>query len=89
MQLCYVSPSQPQTDDMKDVAAVLNRWHLVQLHEGGSRALGALGFDLKLRSPYHMLCDTLQHVSNIGCRLLKGGLMCSLVYRGSSRGNSS
>ena len=41
------------------------------------------------RSPYHMLCDTLQHVSNFGCRLLKGGLMCSLVYRDSSRGNSS
>ena len=34
MQLCYVVPSQPQTDDMVDVAAVLSRWHLVVLHEG-------------------------------------------------------
>ena len=39
MQLCYVVPSQPQADDMVDVAAVLSRWHLVVLHEDGSGAL--------------------------------------------------
>ena len=51
MQLCYVVPSQPQTDDMVDVAAVLSRWHLLVLHEGGSRALWrARVFDLTLRS---------------------------------------
>ena len=32
MQLCYVVPSQPQTDDMVDVVAVLSRWHLDMLH---------------------------------------------------------
>ena len=26
MQLCYVVPSQPQVDDMVNVAAVLSRW---------------------------------------------------------------
>ena len=36
MQLCYVVPSQPQVDDMVNVAAVLSRWHLVVLHEDGS-----------------------------------------------------
>ena len=39
MQLCYVVPSQPQVDDMVNVAAVLNRWHLVVLHEVGSGEL--------------------------------------------------
>ena len=29
MQLCYVVPSQPQADDLVDVAAVLSRWYLV------------------------------------------------------------
>ena len=38
-QLCNVVLSQPQANDMVDVAAVLSRWHLVVLHEGGSRAL--------------------------------------------------
>ena len=54
MQLCYVVPSQPQTDDMVDVAAVLSRWHLVVLleEEGVTRrTFGALGFiDLGNRS---------------------------------------
>ena len=31
-QLCCVVVSQPQTDNMVDVAAVLSRWHLVVLH---------------------------------------------------------
>ena len=44
MQLCYVVPSQPQVDDMVNVAAVLSRWHLVVLHEDGSGNFGALGF---------------------------------------------
>ena len=38
MQLCYVVPSQPQADDMVDIAAVLSRWHLVALHEGSNLA---------------------------------------------------
>ena len=33
-QLCIVVLSQPQADDTVDVAAVLNRWYLVVLHEG-------------------------------------------------------
>ena len=35
-QLCYVVLSQPQADDMVDVAAVLSRWYLVVLHGGRS-----------------------------------------------------
>ena len=51
MQLCYVVPSQPQTDDMVDVAAVLSRWHLIVLHEDGSGELWrARVSDLVLRS---------------------------------------
>ena len=51
MQLCYVVPSQPQVDDMVDVAAVLSRWHLVVLHEDGSGELWrARVSDLALRS---------------------------------------
>ena len=51
MQLCYVVPSQPQVDDMVNVAAVLSRWHLVVLHEDGSGELWrARVFDLVLRS---------------------------------------
>ena len=50
MQLCYVVPSQPQVDDMVNVAAVLSRWHLV-LHEDGSGELWrARVSDLVLRS---------------------------------------
>ena len=42
-QLRYVVPTQPQTDDMVDVAAVLSRWRLVVLHGGGLwRAWGLL-----------------------------------------------
>ena len=37
-QLCYVVLSQPQADDMVDVAAILRRWHLVVLHEGVGRS---------------------------------------------------
>ena len=51
MQLCYVVPSQPQVDDMVDVAAVLSRWHLVVLHEDGSGELWrARVLDLGIRS---------------------------------------
>ena len=52
MQLCYVVPSQPQTDDMIDVATILSGWHLGVLYGGGSRALWrAHGFlDLVHRS---------------------------------------
>ena len=51
MQLCYVVPSQPQFDDMVNVAAVLSRWHLVVLHEDGSGELWrARVSDLVLRS---------------------------------------
>ena len=31
-QLCFAVPSQPQADNMGDVAAVLSRWHLGVLH---------------------------------------------------------
>ena len=51
MQLCYVVPSQPQDDDMVNVAAVLSRWHLVVLHEDGSGEFWrARVSDLALRS---------------------------------------
>ena len=36
MKLCNVVLSQPQADDMLDVAAVLSRWHFIVLHEDGS-----------------------------------------------------
>ena len=51
MQLCNVVPSQPQFDDMVNVAAVLSRWHLVVLPKDGSGELWrARVFDLVLRS---------------------------------------
>ena len=39
MRLCYVISSQPQTDDMFAVTAVLSRWHLIVLLHPGTLGL--------------------------------------------------
>ncbi len=70
MQLCYVVPSQPQVDDMVNVAAVLSRWHLVVLHEDGSGELWrARVSDLVLRSGAKPLSRNDLHLTAVpgGC----------------------
>ena len=50
MQLCNVVLSQPQADDMADIAAVLSRWHLVVLHKGRSGSFDDDDDDMNFKS---------------------------------------